>query len=274
MKNWENLDADENLILNTHYTPGRQGRRIDRIVLHHNGGNLSIRDCWNVWQTREASAHYQVDANGRVGQLVWDDNTAWHAGDWDTNLRSIGIEHADISSAPWRISDATLDNGAHLVAALCKKYGLGRPQYGRNVFFHRDFSPTECPASIAGSQRDAYFRRAGEWYDRMTGHATTTNKPAATQNTAATIEKEKTMGTQALLFRKAGTDAIYIAYLGAGCYRLVHDMKELKAIEFIYGKTGGLKTWAQVMGKKNAGYGDITADDMKAFGYEMKENRA
>ena len=169
MKNWDKLEADENLILNTHYTPGRAGRKINKVVLHHNGGNLSIRGCYDVWQTREASAHYQVDARGRIGQLVWDTDTAWHAGDYDANCTSIGIEHADISTSPWRISDATLDNGAHLVAAICKAYGLGRPQYGRNVFFHRDFSPTECPASIAGSQRDAYMRRAQEWYDRMTG---------------------------------------------------------------------------------------------------------
>ena len=169
MKNWDKLEADENLILNTHYTPGRAGRKINKVVLHHNGGNLSIRGCYDVWQTREASAHYQVDARGRIGQLVWDTDTAWHAGDYDANCTSIGIEHADISTSPWRISDATLDNGAHLVAAICKAYGLGRPQYGRNVFFHRDFSPTECPASIAGSQRDAYMRRAQEWYDKMTG---------------------------------------------------------------------------------------------------------
>lgn len=169
MKNWDRLEADENCILSTHYTPGRNGRSINKVVLHHNGGNLSIRGCYDVWQTREASAHYQVDANGRIGQLVWDTDTAWHAGDFDANCTSIGIEHADISTSPWRISDATLDNGAHLVAAICKAYGLGRPQYGRNVFFHRDFSPTECPASIAGSQRDAYMRRAQYWYDRMTG---------------------------------------------------------------------------------------------------------
>ena len=134
MKDWNNLDADENLILSTHMTKGRQGRRINKIVLHHNGGNLTGKGCYDVWQTREASAHYQVAADGRITQLVWDTDTAWHAGNWDANLTSIGVEHADISSNPWRISDATLDNGAHLVAALCKHYGLGRPQWGVNVF--------------------------------------------------------------------------------------------------------------------------------------------
>ena len=38
----------------THLTPGREGRTIDKIVIHHNGGNLSIDQIWNVWQDREA----------------------------------------------------------------------------------------------------------------------------------------------------------------------------------------------------------------------------
>ena len=172
MQDWETLQPDDYRLLDKHYTAGRGGYTIDKIVLHHNAGNLSIDGCWNVWQTREASAHYQVDANGRIGQLVNDCDTAWHAGDWAANCSSIGIEHADISSSPWRISDATLDNGAHLVAALCRYYGLGRPEYGRNVFFHSDFQATSCPASIAGTQRDAYLSRAGQWYDAMTGNGT------------------------------------------------------------------------------------------------------
>lgn len=180
MKNWDKLEADRDLILDKHFTGGRDGCKIDKVILHHNGGNLSGEGCYRVWQTREASAHYQVDANGVITQIVWDGDTAWHAGNYQANCTSIGIEHADISTNPWKISDATLDNGAHLTAAVCKYYGLGRPQYGKNVFFHKDFSATECPASIAGSQRDAYMHRAQEWYDKMTG-----SKPSATAKPAA-----------------------------------------------------------------------------------------
>lgn len=180
MKNWDTLEADENLLMNTHYTPGRSGRNIDKIVIHHNAGNLSIAGCYNLWQTREASAHYQVDANGRIGQLVWDVDTAWHADDWDANITSIGVEHADINTNPWTISDATLDNGAHLVAALCKYYGLGRPQWCVNVFPHSRFSATECPTSLAGTQNAAYMAKAQQWYDSMTGGtpAPTPSQPA------------------------------------------------------------------------------------------------
>lgn len=174
MKSWENLEADEDLILSTHMTKGRQGCKVDKIVLHHNGGNLTGRGCYDTWQTREASAHYQVAADGKITQLVWDTDTAWHTGDWPSNLTSIGVEHADISSSPWMISEATLDNGAHLVAALCKHYGLGRPQWGVNVFPHSHFSATACPASIAGGQNADYMAKAQAYYDSMTG-----SRPAA-----------------------------------------------------------------------------------------------
>lgn len=62
-----------------------------------------------------------------------------------------------------------LDNGAHLVAALCRLYGLGRPAWGVNVFPHRRFCSTSCPGQIYGSQRDAYIQRAQAWYDRTGG---------------------------------------------------------------------------------------------------------
>ncbi|EFL94024.1 N-acetylmuramoyl-L-alanine amidase [Mobiluncus curtisii] len=173
MKNWNTLEADIDLIMNTHYTPGRNGRRIDKVIIHHNAGNLTIRGCYDVWQSRPASAHYQVQTDGTIGQLVWDRDTAWHAGNFAANTTSIGIEHADMASDPWTVSEACLDNGAHLVAAVCKFYGLGRPAWGKNVFGHKDFSATACPASLAGSQHAAYMARAQSWYDQMTGTATT-----------------------------------------------------------------------------------------------------
>ena len=195
MKSWENLEADEDLILSTHMTRGRQGCKVDKIVLHHNGGNLTGKDCWNVWQTREASAHYQVAADGRITQLVWDTDTAWHAGDWNANLTSIGVEHADISTDPWSISEATLDNGAHLVAALCKHYGLGRPQWGVNVFPHSHFSATACPASIAGAQNADYMARTQAWYDRMTGATAPTPTAQPTQSATASSAANVLQGT-------------------------------------------------------------------------------
>lgn len=171
---WTNVVADEQRILPVHFTEGRGGHAIDKIVIHHNAGDLTIEDAYRTWLDREASAQYQVESSGRIGQLVWDTDTAWHCGVFEQNQRSIGIEHADDSSNPWHISDACLDAGAHLVAALCRFYKLGRPEWGRNLFGHSDFASTECPASLAvgGSQHDEYVARAQHWYDVMAGAAT------------------------------------------------------------------------------------------------------
>lgn len=178
MKSFPDLEPDEYRLLSKHFNVGREGYKINKILLHHNAANLTIRGCYDVWQTRQASAHYQVDANGRIGQLVRDANTAWHAGTWNANLTSIGIEHANNRLAPaWTISEATLENGAHLVAALCVAYGLGRPAWRKNVFPHQDFQATACPGAIAGTQRNAYMARAGYWYDRMTGEKPSPSKP-------------------------------------------------------------------------------------------------
>lgn len=167
MRNWKNCDADVVKIIGKHYTAGRGGRKIDKIVVHYNAGNLTVEGCWSVWQIRKASAHYQVEDDGRIGQLVWDRDTAWHCGVFSQNQRSIGIEHAN--RADGTITEKCLDNGAHLVAALCHLYGLGRPEWLRNVFPHKYFKSTSCPGQIYGSQKDAYIKRAQKWYDEMAG---------------------------------------------------------------------------------------------------------
>lgn len=168
--------VDQTLWLNKHYTPGRGGRKIRYIVRHHNAGILSIQGCWNVWQTREASAHYQVETTGRVGQLVRDEDTAWHAADQTRNQESIGIEHANSASAAqdWPISDATITAGAHLAAELCIKHGLGRPEFGKNIRDHKETGATACPYHLAagGKYHEAWMKSAQDHYDTLT-------KPAA-----------------------------------------------------------------------------------------------
>lgn len=168
---WSGAGAVKELLMNVHYSTGRFGQSISKIVIHHNVGNLTTEAIYSTWQTRAASAHYQVEANGTVGQLVLDSNTAWHAGNWTINTQSIGIEHADYKdgNGQWRMTEATINSGARLVAALCLQYSLGRPQWGVNVAGHNECVSTECPASLAvgGSQHDEYITKAQEWYDKL-----------------------------------------------------------------------------------------------------------
>lgn len=154
------------------YSAGRNGKTLKYTVLHHNAGKLPHEGVYNAFIHNGTSAHYNVDIDGTTCQYVDDWDTAYHAGNWAANCESIGIEHCDADTQHWTISDATLEEGAHLVAAIHYKYNLGKPEWMKNVFPHShfaSFASTACPGSIAGSQRDKYMERAQYWYDVMAG---------------------------------------------------------------------------------------------------------
>ncbi len=166
MADWENVEPDEYKYLGCNYNPGRpQG--IHGITIHHMAGDLDADDCNRVWRNAETSAHYSIDRNGWIVQHVDDGDRAWACGNAYANDTTISIEHANNNSDPWTVYDAAIESGAHLVAALCKAYGLGRPEWEVNVFPHQYWSSTACPGELAGSQNAQYMNRAQEWYDAM-----------------------------------------------------------------------------------------------------------
>lgn len=180
MKDWNTLEPDRYRLMNKHYTKGRNGRTIDKIVIHHNAGVLSIDDIWQVWQSRQASAHYQVESGGAIGQLVNDWDTAWHAANAYVNETSIGIEVANSSGAPhWSITNTAVEEAAHLTAALHHGYSLGRPRSGVTVRYHREFTGTSCPYHLApgGKYHGTFWSRVLFWYDRMAGPAPAPAQP-------------------------------------------------------------------------------------------------
>lgn len=171
---YSNLIADKQYFINRSHASGREGHDIEFIVLHHNAGvRQSTETVGNFWEGSGTSAHYQVEADGTIGQLVHDYDTAYHAGSWEANTKSIGIEHSNITgpndATPWDISDATLKYGGYLTGALCYGYGLGAPTWGWNVFPHSDFSSTACPFQLRDKYRDLYMGYAVEMYNRLSG---------------------------------------------------------------------------------------------------------
>lgn len=173
MKNWETLQPDIVHLTPKHFTPGRGGQRIRHVTLHHMAMIGGVKECVRVWQDRPASAHYCIDRDGVIGQAVWDRDTAWANANQRSNQESITIEHSNSGGAAqdWPISEKTREAGAHLVAAICRYYKLGRPVSGKNVRFHSIESGgmTGCPYHLrpGGKYHDAYIARAQYWYDAM-----------------------------------------------------------------------------------------------------------
>lgn len=182
MKNWLTLEPDRYKIMNKHYTPGRAGSKIECVVVHHNAGVLSIDQIWDVWQTRQASAHYQVQSDGQIGQLVNDWDTAWHAANQYTNQRSIGIEVSNCGgpNQDWPITDTAIREAGRLIAAVCLNKNLGRPVSGNNVRYHREFTTTSCPYHLApgGKYNKALIGEAQRFYDELSGVKNNAPAPA------------------------------------------------------------------------------------------------
>jgi N-acetyl-anhydromuramyl-L-alanine amidase AmpD len=75
--------------------------------------------------TRAVSAHYLVRSqDGHVAQCVAERNVAWHAGNWDYNTHSIGIEHEGWVDRPEYFTDALYEESARLTAEVCGTYGI------------------------------------------------------------------------------------------------------------------------------------------------------
>lgn len=91
---------------------------------------------------KKVSAHYLVrSADGHVAQCVREADIAWHAGNWDYNTRSIGIEHEGWVDQPQWFTDALYEQSARLTAAICAKYGL--PKDRAHIIGHYEVPGTD-----------------------------------------------------------------------------------------------------------------------------------
>jgi N-acetyl-anhydromuramyl-L-alanine amidase AmpD len=108
------------------YTAANRGAaKIDKIIVHVTQGSWSGAISWFKNSSAQASAHYTVrSSDGKIGQSVREKDIAWHAGNWNYNERSIGIEHEGyVSESRW-FTDNMYRSSARLTAYLCKKYNI------------------------------------------------------------------------------------------------------------------------------------------------------
>jgi hypothetical protein len=97
---------------------------VRKIVIHVAEGPHSGTISWFENCAAQASAHYVVSREGRVAQCVRNEDIAWHAGWWDTNTHSIGIEHAGFIDNPDWFTKSMYHSSARLSAWCCKEYEI------------------------------------------------------------------------------------------------------------------------------------------------------
>lgn len=101
--------------------------RVNLVVIHVT--QTSYTEALDIFRNpaKQVSAHYVVrSADGHIAQCVRETDVAWHAGNWDYNTRSIGIEHEGWVDKPAYFTDALYEESAKLTAGICEKYGIPR----------------------------------------------------------------------------------------------------------------------------------------------------
>jgi N-acetylmuramoyl-L-alanine amidase len=129
----------------SNYDIGRGGNRVELIVDHWTVVMLeaAVRRFTNPASI--LSAHYIIGRDGRIVQLVSEDDTAFHAGNYSVNQRSIGIEHEAGPAMP--PTDALYAASVRLHVEIASRHGLDLA-VGETVLPHRAIVPTECPGTL------------------------------------------------------------------------------------------------------------------------------
>jgi len=141
-------------------TVGRAGAKVEFVVVHdtEGGWDASVATLQN---DPGKSVQYIIGSDGRIGQFVTEDTTAYHAGNFHYNQRSIGIEHVGYATKPF--SEAEYAASAKLVDHLTKKYGI--PKDRAHIIGHDQIpngnrippSSAACAASPKTCQSNASY---------------------------------------------------------------------------------------------------------------------
>ncbi|RVX42740.1 N-acetylmuramoyl-L-alanine amidase [Nonomuraea polychroma] len=127
-------------------------RSVDYIVIHDTEGTYQGIPSM-IGNPKYVSWHYTIRSrDGHVAQHVATRDIAWHAGNWDVNTRSIGIEHEGYlaKGGTW-YTEAMYRASAKLVRYLADKYGI--PLDRAHILGH-DNVPGTTPKSVAGMHAD------------------------------------------------------------------------------------------------------------------------
>jgi N-acetyl-anhydromuramyl-L-alanine amidase AmpD len=108
------------------YTDDARGSSdIDLVIIHTVQGSYSGCVSWFQNCSASVSAHYVVrSSDGQVTQSVRESDIAWHAGNWDYNSRSVGIEHEGYISDCSYYTEAMYKGSAALTRDIASRQGV------------------------------------------------------------------------------------------------------------------------------------------------------
>lgn len=144
----------------------QQPAQIRALVLHCSAH--SAQSMINVLTERKLSAHYIIETDGRIYQLVSEKKRAWHAGDskWRNmemlNQYSVGIELCSPTLGQSEYAPAQIKSLLRLSRQIIRHYQISAV----NVVAHSDIAPTRKPdPGMSFPWRYLAQKGIGCWYD-------------------------------------------------------------------------------------------------------------
>lgn len=139
----------------------RNGTDIDAIMLHHTAGSTASGAA-QALNSRGLSAHYVIDKDGTIYQMVGDERRAFHAGGGsirgdgrDVNDRSIGIEIVNLGNGTDPYTEAQYRALERLIPYLTNRYDIPT----RNIVGHSETGNPNRPASRPEPSRNFDWER-------------------------------------------------------------------------------------------------------------------
>ena len=144
------------------YFQSRQGQKIVGIVLHTMVGTYKGTISYFQNNASQVSAHYCIDLNGDITQMVDEEKAANHAGivsvptykqvlerpGINPNWFTLGIEHADNKDPAGADRKNQYPTSIQLVADLCTKYSI--PCDREHICGHHEIRSTKtCPGNLS-----------------------------------------------------------------------------------------------------------------------------
>lgn len=142
------------LLNNCHKMTNKQNKKI---TIHHMAGNLSLKTLGDVFVSRESSANYGIDSNGKIGLYVNECDRAWTSASYDNDSQAVTIEVANNKLGPeWTISDKAMEALINLCVDICRRNNIKELVFtgdkNGTLTYHYMFASTACPGPYIKSK--------------------------------------------------------------------------------------------------------------------------
>jgi N-acetyl-anhydromuramyl-L-alanine amidase AmpD len=120
---------------------GGDRSKVTTVVVHTSEGTAASALSWFGMDHKPSgqgptSAHYLIGKDGKIYSLVPEGKIAYHAGNWDVNVKSIGIELEGKSADPSIFTVPMLASLVILVRDICRRFGI--PMDRQHIIGHNE----------------------------------------------------------------------------------------------------------------------------------------